>query len=90
VVIRCAEHVTPLYQQNLSLPLPTGSRLTIGIVCLQTKSRRVLYVMEARCNDVLANCHSCYPDRLRTAELIFMKFCSLEFYLDCQDNKHSH
>ena len=34
---RCADHVTPLYQQKLALTSPTGGGRSVGIVRVRTK-----------------------------------------------------
>jgi len=38
VGIRCADHVTPLYPQNLALTSPTGGDRSVGIVRSRTKA----------------------------------------------------
>ena len=35
---RCADHVTPLYPQNLALTSPTGGGRSVGIVRSRTKA----------------------------------------------------
>jgi len=35
---RCADHVTPLYPQNLALTSPTGGGRSVGIVLSRTKA----------------------------------------------------
>jgi hypothetical protein len=35
---RCADHMTPLYQQKLALTSPTGGGRSVGIVRLRTKA----------------------------------------------------
>ena len=35
---RCADHVTPLYPQNLALTSPTGGGRSVGIVRVRTKA----------------------------------------------------
>ena len=42
VGIRCADHVTPLYQQKLALTSPTGSGRSVGIVRSRTKATEFL------------------------------------------------
>jgi len=34
----CADHVTPLYPQNLALTSPTGGGRSVGIVRVRTKA----------------------------------------------------
>ena len=45
---RCADHVTPLYQQKLALTSPTGGGRSVGIVHVRTKATEfslvVLYI----------------------------------------------
>jgi hypothetical protein len=36
--IRCADHVTPLYPQKLTLTSPTGGGRSVGIVRSRTKA----------------------------------------------------
>jgi hypothetical protein len=38
VGIRCADHVTPFYPQNLALTSPTGGCRSVGIVRSRTKA----------------------------------------------------
>ena len=38
VGIRCADHVTPLYPQKLTLTLLTGGGRSVGIVRMRTKA----------------------------------------------------
>jgi len=39
---RCADHVTPLYPQNLALTSPTGGGRSVGIVRVRTKATEFL------------------------------------------------
>ena len=43
--IRCADHVTPLYQQKLALTSPTGGGRSVCIVRSRTKAKELeLYI----------------------------------------------
>ena len=42
--IRCADHVTPLYPQKLSLNSPTGGGRSVGIVRSRTKATEFFYI----------------------------------------------
>ena len=42
--IRCADHVTPLYPQKLSLTSPTVGGRSVGIVCSRTKATEFFFV----------------------------------------------
>ena len=52
--IRCANHVTPLYPQNLALTSPTGGGRSVGIVRSRTNATEFfysyVYQTEASCN----------------------------------------
>jgi hypothetical protein len=41
--IRCADHVTPLYPQNLALISPTGGGRSVGIVRSRTKATEFIF-----------------------------------------------
>ena len=43
VGIRCADHVTPLYPQKLSLTSPTGGGRSVGIVRSRTKATEFFF-----------------------------------------------
>ena len=43
--IRCADHVTPLYQQKLALTSPTGGDRSVGIVRSRTKAMELLLLL---------------------------------------------
>jgi len=43
---RCANHVTPLYQQNLALTSPTGGGRSVGMVRSRTKATEFSLVYE--------------------------------------------
>ena len=43
VGIRCADHVTPLYPQNLALTSPTGGGRSVGIVRSRTKATEFFF-----------------------------------------------
>jgi len=51
---RCADHVTPLYQQKLALTSPTGGGRSVGIVRVRTKATEFvvlfiyIYILENR------------------------------------------
>jgi len=45
VGIRCADHVTPLYPQKLSLTSPTGGGRCVGIVRSRTKATEFSLVL---------------------------------------------
>ena len=50
---RCADHVTPLYPQQLALTSPTGGGRSVGIVRVRTKAtelviRIVTYLSDER------------------------------------------
>jgi len=47
---RCADHVTPLYQQKLALTSPTGGGRSVGIVRVRTKDTEFSLVY----NDIAA------------------------------------
>ena len=45
---RCADHVTPLYPQKLTLTSPTGGGRSVGIVRVRTKATEfVLFLFVA-------------------------------------------
>ena len=48
--IRCADHVTPLYPQNLALTSPTGGGRSVGIVRSRTKATEfsLVYLFQRR------------------------------------------
>ena len=48
VGIRCADHVTPLYPQNLALTSPTGGGRSVGIVRVRTKVTERMLIQYAR------------------------------------------
>jgi len=39
---RCADHVTPLYQQKLARTSPTGGGRSVGIVRVRTKATELV------------------------------------------------
>jgi hypothetical protein len=43
--IRCANHVTPLYQQKLALTSPTGGGRSVGMVRSRTKATEFVCLM---------------------------------------------
>jgi len=43
---RCADHVTPLYQQKLALTSPTGGGRSVDIVRSRTKAPEFRYFTE--------------------------------------------
>ena len=45
---RCADHVTPLYQQKLALTSPTGGGRSVGIVRVRTKATEFSLVLVYR------------------------------------------
>jgi hypothetical protein len=45
VGIRCADHVTPLYPQKLTLTSPTGGGRSVGIVRSRTKATEFSFVV---------------------------------------------
>ena len=42
---RCADHVTPLYPQKLTLTSPTGGGRSVGIVRVRTKATKLSLVL---------------------------------------------
>ena len=53
VGIRCADHVTPLYPQKLTLTLLTGGGRPVGIVRLRTKATEFSFLtFPVTCLDV--------------------------------------
>jgi len=40
---RCADHVTPLYPQELALTSPTGGGRSVGIVRVRTKATEFFF-----------------------------------------------
>jgi hypothetical protein len=40
----CADHVTPLYPQNLALTSPTGGGRSVGIVRSRTKAMEFFFI----------------------------------------------
>ena len=44
---RCADHVTPLYPQELALTSPTGGGRSVGIVRVRTKATELVIIIFA-------------------------------------------
>ena len=59
---RCADHVTPLYQQKLALTSPTGGGRSVGIVRVRTKATEFFFCVNctggARDRPALTHCLS--------------------------------
>ena len=49
MVIRCADHVTPLYPQKLALTSPTSGGRSVGIVRSRTKAKEFLFTCIWKC-----------------------------------------
>ena len=52
MVIRCPDHVTPLYPQKLALTSPTGGGRSVGIVRSRTKATEFRSFIRPRLNEV--------------------------------------
>ena len=57
---RCADHVTPLYPQELALTSPTGGGRSIGIVRVRTKATEFSLVLVYRWSVVSAILNSVF------------------------------
>ena len=57
---RCADHVTPLYPQKLTLTSPTGGSRSVGIVSVRTKAMEFSFVIYVLCmsEKTAGNCAS--------------------------------
>ena len=56
---RCADHVTPLYQQKLALTSPTGGGRSVGIVRVRTKAtefRVLVFTMTMLVSQAVSTC----------------------------------
>ena len=61
---RCADHVTPLYPQNLAITSPTGGGRSVGIFRSRTKATQFSFIgllLKYRCL-LLRNVYDLVPD----------------------------
>ena len=77
--IRCADHVTPLYPQNLALISPTGGGRSVGIVRSRTKATE-RFIMTRLC--LINGCNLTYLTTPVLAAVLLLRSSSSRMYVN--------